>query len=82
MRLPEHVTGAIVARIRSLSEGSQRVLTLASCVGEIFSLPTLATVSGVSEAELLDLLEEGMRQRLLRSEGQVFQFAQPCRQKT
>ena len=77
LRLPEHVTGAIVARIRSLSEGSQRVLTLASCVGEIFSLPTLATVSGVSEAELLDLLEEGMRQRLLRSEGQVFQFAHP-----
>ena len=77
LRLPEHVTGAIIARIRGLSKGSQRVLTLASCVGEIFSLPILATVSSVSEPELLDLLEEGMRQRLLRSEGQVFQFAHP-----
>jgi class 3 adenylate cyclase/tetratricopeptide (TPR) repeat protein len=77
LRLPDQVTGAIAARAEGLSESHRKVFTLASFLGDSFSLQTLALVSGVSEDELLTLLEEGMRQRLFRSEGQTFQFAHP-----
>jgi class 3 adenylate cyclase/DNA-binding CsgD family transcriptional regulator/tetratricopeptide (TPR) repeat protein len=73
--LPTQVTSAIVARLGGLSEGCRRVLTLASFLGESFSFQTLGAVSGLSEDELLNLLEEGIRQHLLRSEGHTFQFA-------
>ena len=75
--LPDHVTGAIVARMEKLGEGCRRVLTLAAFLGERFSLPTLNAVSSVNEDELLNMLDEGMRQRLLLSEGQMFQFVHP-----
>ncbi len=77
LQLPEQVTGAIDARTQRLSSGCRESLTLASCLGDRFSLQVLGAVSGVDEEELLGLLEEGMRQRLLLSEGQVFQFAHP-----
>lgn len=75
LRLPAQVTGAIVIRAERLGEACRKVLTLASFLGDSFSLATLAAVSGVSEDDLLNLLEEAMRQRLLRSEGATFQFA-------
>jgi serine/threonine protein kinase/class 3 adenylate cyclase/tetratricopeptide (TPR) repeat protein len=75
LRLPKHMTMAIDARIQRLSEGCRRVLTLAASLGEVFSLEILGVVSGVGEAELLALLEEGMRQRLLLGEGETFRFA-------
>jgi class 3 adenylate cyclase/DNA-binding CsgD family transcriptional regulator len=76
-QLPAQVTGAIVARTRGLSEGCQRVLTLASFLGDCFSLQTLGAVSDVGEDSLVNLLEEGMSQRLLLSEEQTFQFSHP-----
>jgi class 3 adenylate cyclase/tetratricopeptide (TPR) repeat protein len=77
LRLPDQVTSAIVTRIQELSEGCRRALILASFMGDRFSLQPLDVVSGISEEELLNLLEEGVRQRLLLSEGQTFQFAHP-----
>jgi class 3 adenylate cyclase/tetratricopeptide (TPR) repeat protein len=77
LRLPDQVTGAIVTRAEALGESCHKVLTLASCLGDSFSLQTLGAVSGVSEDDLLNSLEEGMRQHLLRSEGPNFQFAHP-----
>lgn len=77
LRLPDQVTAAIVTRAEGLTESCRRLVTLASFLGDSFSLQTLAVVSGVSEDEVLNLLEEGMRQHLLRSEGQTFQFAHP-----
>jgi class 3 adenylate cyclase/tetratricopeptide (TPR) repeat protein len=77
LRLPVQVTLAIAARIQELSERCRRVLTLASFLGDYFSLQTLQAVSELSEDDLLDLLEEGVRQRLLLAEGQPFQFAHP-----
>ena len=74
LQLPEHVTGAIAARIQGLSEDCRQLLTLASCLGERFSLQVLGAVSRASEEALLVLLEEGMHQRILLSGGQTFQF--------
>jgi class 3 adenylate cyclase/tetratricopeptide (TPR) repeat protein len=77
LRLPDQVTGAIVTRAEGLGESCHRVLTLASFLGDSFSLQPLGAISGVSDDDLLNALEEGVRQRLLRSEGSAFQFAHP-----
>jgi class 3 adenylate cyclase len=77
LRLPEQVTSAIAARINDLSGPCRKILTLASFLGETFSLRVLAATSAMPEAEVLDLLEEGMRQQLMRSEGEIFRFAHP-----
>ena len=75
--LAEQVTGAILARTQGLSDGCRSVLTLAAFLGDRVSPQALGAVSGVSEDEVLNHLEEGMRQRFLLSEGQEFQFAHP-----
>ncbi len=79
LRLPQEVTTAIIDRIQRLTEKCREVLTLASFLGDHFSLQLLSAVrdSDVSEDKLLDLLEEGIGQRLLLNEGQTFQFAHP-----
>ncbi|MGH7305829.1 MAG: ATP-binding protein, partial [Candidatus Rokuibacteriota bacterium] len=77
LRLPEQVTGAIVSRAQGLSEDCRKALTLASFVGDRFTVETLRLVSDIPEDALLGLLEEGARQRLVRSEGQSFQFTHP-----
>ena len=77
LQLPAQVTTAIAARTLELSEDCRRILTLASFLGESFSPRILNAVSGTHEDELLDLLEEGMRHRLLLSAGHTFQFAHP-----
>jgi class 3 adenylate cyclase/DNA-binding CsgD family transcriptional regulator len=75
--LAEQVTGAILARTQGLSDGCRSLFALAAFLGDRFSLQALSAVSGVSEDELLNRLEEGMRQRFLVSEGQECQFAHP-----
>jgi tetratricopeptide (TPR) repeat protein len=77
LQLPRHVVGALVARTRNLSTDCQRLLTLAACLGGHFSLRVLSAVSGTGEEAVLDVLDEGLRQRLLVSEAQTFQFAHP-----
>lgn len=77
LQLPAQVTSAIATRIQGLSQDCYKVLTLASFLGDHFSYPALKAVSGLSDDELLDILQEGVRQRLLLSEEQTFQFAHP-----
>lgn len=77
LRLPEEVTSAIGTHIQRLSESCQRVLTLAALLGDRVSLQILEAVSGMDAESLLDVLEEGIHQHLLLSEGQDVQFAHP-----
>jgi tetratricopeptide (TPR) repeat protein len=77
VQLPEHITGVFAARLETLNEDCRRALTLAAFLGDRFSLPVLSAISGFGEEELLDVLEEGMHQRLLLNEDQDFQFAHP-----
>ncbi|PON11677.1 hypothetical protein C2W62_43560, partial [Candidatus Entotheonella serta] len=74
LRLPEYVTGAILARTQQLSEDCRAILTWAAFLGDSFALQSLRAVSGMDEETLLNLLEEGMQQGLLLSESQGFQF--------
>ena len=77
LQLPEHVMGALILRTQGLTKGCRTALKLASFLGESFSLQVLCGLSGKSEEELLDLLEEGIHQRILLSDGLLFQFAHP-----
>jgi class 3 adenylate cyclase/tetratricopeptide (TPR) repeat protein len=76
-RLPAELTAVIAARIRPLGERCREVLRLASLLGLRFSPATLAAASATPEDTLVTVLEEAMQQRLLVSDGPMFEFAHP-----
>ena len=75
--LPEQMTAAIAGRVQGVSDACRRVLTLASFLGDRFSLEALGAVSALNDHELLRLLEEALRRQILRGEGGAFSFAHP-----
>jgi class 3 adenylate cyclase/tetratricopeptide (TPR) repeat protein len=76
-KFPEQMTAATLTRAHGVSDACRRVLTLASFLGDRFSLKALSVVSAVNDNELLNLLEEAMRHQILRGEGDTFSFAHP-----
>ena len=77
LRLPTQVTTAITDRLQGLSDRCRKVLTVASVLGARFSLTLLSRVTDLSEEDVLELLEEGISQRLITGEERSFQFAHP-----
>ena len=77
VRLPVQITSALAVRVQALRPACQHILTLAACLGESAPFRVLKAVSEMEELPLLDLLEEGVRQGMVVSEGQGFQFAHP-----
>ena len=75
--LPQQLSSAIDAHIRGLSREANEILAIASLLGDRFDVGVLTALSSVTEAALLDRLEEAMHERLLVSEDQSFQFAHP-----
>jgi predicted ATPase len=75
LQLPAHVMGALIRRTHGLGKICRTVLKLASFVGESFSLEVLQVLRGHREEELLRPLEEGVHQRILLSDGPLFEFA-------
>jgi DNA-binding SARP family transcriptional activator len=65
LELPRSVRDVIARRLMQLSEECSRVLLLASVVGREFDLPAVAHVAGLSENELLDVLDEAMAARVV-----------------
>ena len=65
LAIPQSVRDVIARRLRHLSPECNRVLVLASVIGREFALNALARVSGISEDELLDTLEEAMEARVV-----------------
>lgn len=76
-QLPTQITVSIINRLKGLKEDCREVCALASFLGESFSLETLAAVSHRDEFALLELLQDGIRQRVLVNDGPVFQFVHP-----
>ncbi len=66
MPVPATIRATIEARQGRLSETSRQVLTHAAVLGRQFRLDVLARVTGKSEDDLLDLLDEAQAARLLR----------------
>ena len=63
--IPQSVRDVIARRLTHLSEECNRVLVLACVIGREFALDVLARVAGVSEDELLDVLDEAMGARIV-----------------
>jgi DNA-binding SARP family transcriptional activator/tetratricopeptide (TPR) repeat protein len=60
LAIPQTVRAVIARRLTHLSEECNRVLEIASVLGREFALDALARVGGVSEDELLQVLDEAM----------------------
>jgi tetratricopeptide (TPR) repeat protein len=63
--IPQSVRDVIARRVAHLSEECNRVLVLASALGREFAVDTLARLSGVSEDDLLETLDEAMAARVV-----------------
>jgi tetratricopeptide (TPR) repeat protein/tRNA A-37 threonylcarbamoyl transferase component Bud32 len=79
IEFPENVKNIVKARIGRLDEDCQNVLTLASFVGNDFTLDALCGVSGVEEDKLLGtmetILKSGLvKEKVIRGED-VYSFA-------
>jgi DNA-binding SARP family transcriptional activator len=65
LSIPKSVRDVIARRLTHLSEECNRLLTLASVYGREFVLGALGRMSGVSEDELLETLDEAMAARVV-----------------
>src|SRR6266550_146559 len=63
--IPQSVRDVISRRLAHLGDECNRVLALASVLGREFALDALARLSGVSEDELLETLDEAMSARVV-----------------
>jgi eukaryotic-like serine/threonine-protein kinase len=66
MPLPAGVRDAITARLAMLSPAGREMLGVASVIGHQFRAGTLAAAAGTPAVELLELLDEAVRLRLVR----------------
>jgi tetratricopeptide (TPR) repeat protein len=61
MRIPDGLRDVIGKRLSSLSEGCNRLLPVAAVIGRDFRLEVLQKVSGMSDEELFEALEEARK---------------------
>ncbi len=66
MPLPAGVRDAITARLAMLSPEGREMLAVASVIGQQFRAGTLAAATEIGAVELLELLDEAVRLRLVR----------------
>jgi DNA-binding SARP family transcriptional activator len=63
--IPQSIRDVIARRLRRLSDDCLRLLTLASVLGREFSLAVLARAAELDEDDVLDKLDEAMRERVV-----------------
>jgi class 3 adenylate cyclase len=75
-QIPEGLRDVIGRRLTRLSEGCNRILSVAAVMGRDFSLAVLQEVAGVPEEELLAAIEEAVHVSLLeeRSESRDVRY--------
>jgi DNA-binding winged helix-turn-helix (wHTH) protein/tetratricopeptide (TPR) repeat protein len=69
LRAPEPIAASIRAELATSGEGALELLRLASILGEVISLPVLASLAGKSLDDIMSRLEEPLRRGLLRLTG-------------
>jgi len=74
IEFPETVKSVIRARISRLDDECQNVLTLASFIGNDFTLEAMSAVTGNEESKLLELMDKMfktglIKERVIRGEG-------------
>jgi DNA-binding SARP family transcriptional activator len=65
LAIPQSVRDVIARRLSHLSGECHRMLVLASVIGREFALEALARLGGVSENELLEILDEALTARVV-----------------
>lgn len=75
--IPSSLAGAVSARVDKLGEPVQRLLSLGALLGHRFDLRLLAGIAGRDEDDVVDVLEEAVRDRLIVDEGQSYLFGHP-----
>ena len=66
IEFPETVKNVIKARLDRLDEESQNVLTLASFVGNDFTLEAMCSLTGIEENKLLELMDKMLKTGLIK----------------
>lgn len=74
LQLCDNVVDLLVQRIGRLSPRTQRLLQLAACIGNPFSLKVLATIDEKTEPETGADLWEALREGLIQSGSSGFRF--------
>jgi DNA-binding SARP family transcriptional activator len=65
LAIPQSIRDVIARRLAHLSADCERMLVLASVIGREFALDMLARMGGVSEDELLDILDGALTARVV-----------------
>jgi hypothetical protein len=68
-QLPTAVTDVLSRRLLRLPERTVATLRTAAVIGRSFDTPTLATVTGIDEDDLLDVVEPAQAAGLVREDG-------------
>jgi len=76
LTLTENVVSFMVEQLRKLPEATQRALILAACIGNRFSLETLAIVSNLSPEQISSDLWPALRANLVVPESETYKFFQ------
>jgi DNA-binding SARP family transcriptional activator len=77
LTLPNALRELVRSRIRRVPQAMHRVIEVAAVLGRQFDFATLQAVSGVSQVDLLDMLEGLTQRQLLREEqvGGIYDFS-------
>jgi tetratricopeptide (TPR) repeat protein len=73
--LPERIRDLVAGRLRRVSEPARAVLTVAALLARDAAFPLLQRAAGLGEAEAAAAVEELVRRRLLREEGEGLALA-------
>jgi len=75
VQIPDGIREAIGRRLDQLSPGCTKLLEVAAVIGRRFGLADLAATLGAGDAlEVLAVLEEAVRARVIEGDGDRFQF--------
>jgi len=77
LELPLRVAESIRANVAALSDDAHEILTLASLIGDRFSLAELSAITARAQDDLLGPVEEGLARGFLVDEADGFSFAHP-----
>ncbi|WP_426777756.1 diguanylate cyclase domain-containing protein [Lusitaniella coriacea] len=74
--LTENVVEFMAIRLQKLPQATQRVLTLAACIGNQFDLAILAIVSEQSQQEVAMTLWQALKEEFVLPQSEVYKFYQ------
>ena len=77
LTLPNALRDSVRSRIRRVPQAAHKVIEVAAVLGRQFDFATLQAVSGMDQADLLDMLENLTQRELLREEqaGGIYDFS-------